>query len=38
MHIQALEQMGGLDMLGTPKVDNQYHAGWAWAAARRIRG
>jgi hypothetical protein len=29
MHIKVLEEMGGLDLLGTPKVDNQYHAAWA---------
>ena len=29
--IEALEQLGGLDALGGPKVDNMYHAGWAWA-------
>ena len=27
----ALNQIGGLDALGRPKVDNMYHAGWAWA-------
>jgi arylsulfatase len=29
--IAALEQLGGLDALGGPQVDNMYHAGWAWA-------
>ncbi len=29
--LAALEQLGGLDALGTPKTDNMYHAGWAWA-------
>ena len=29
MHIDTLEEMGGLDLLGTPKVDNHYHAAWA---------
>ncbi len=29
--IEALNQIGGLDALGGPKVDNMYHAGWAWA-------
>jgi arylsulfatase len=29
--LAALEQLGGLDALGGPKVDNMYHAGWAWA-------
>ena len=30
-HLLALEKIGGLDALGGPKVDNMYHAGWAWA-------
>ena len=30
-HIKALDNLGGLDALGGPKVDNMYHAGWAWA-------
>lgn len=30
-HIKALNDIGGLDELGGPKVDNMYHAGWAWA-------
>ena len=29
--IEALNQIGGLNALGGPKVDNMYHAGWAWA-------
>ncbi len=29
--LAALDQVGGLDALGTPKTDNMYHAGWAWA-------
>ena len=29
--IKALEGLGGLPALGTPKTDNMYHAGWAWA-------
>ena len=24
-------RLGGLDALGGPKIDNMYHAGWAWA-------
>ncbi|MCU0921257.1 MAG: arylsulfatase, partial [Burkholderiaceae bacterium] len=27
----ALDRIGGLDALGTPKTDSMYHAGWAWA-------
>ena len=30
---QALDSLGGLDVLGTPKTDNMYHAGWAWAGS-----
>ncbi|MCI0632562.1 MAG: sulfatase-like hydrolase/transferase, partial [Actinobacteria bacterium] len=29
--LAALQTLGGLDALGGPKVDNMYHAGWAWA-------
>jgi len=32
-HIQALDAFGGLDVLGSPKTDNMYHAGWAWAGS-----
>jgi arylsulfatase A-like enzyme len=38
MHIKALEEMGGLDLLGTSKVDNQYHAGWGWAGSTPYQG
>ena len=31
--IAALNALGGLDVLGTPKTDNMYHAGWAWAGS-----
>jgi arylsulfatase len=37
-HIDALEEVGGLDALGTPKADNQYHAGWAWAGSTPYKG
>ena len=30
-HLTALDAIGGLDALGGPKVENMYHAGWAWA-------
>ena len=29
--MSAMEELGGLDALGGPKMDNMYHAGWAWA-------
>jgi arylsulfatase A-like enzyme len=31
--IQALDALGGLDVLGSAKTDNMYHAGWAWAGS-----
>ena len=37
-HIQALDNVGGLAALGTPKADNQYHAGWAWAGSTPYKG
>jgi arylsulfatase len=27
----ALDKLGGIDVLGSPRTDNMYHAGWAWA-------
>ena len=38
MHIRAIDELGGLDVLGTPKVDNLYHAGWAWAGSTPYKG
>ena len=38
MHIDALDELGGLDVLGSPKTDNQYHAGWAWAGSTPYKG
>lgn len=32
-HITAMNAIGGLDVLGSPKADNMYHAGWAWAGS-----
>jgi len=37
-HIDALDQLGGLDVLGSPLVDNQYQAGWAWAGVTPYKG
>ncbi len=37
-HIAALKPIGGLDALGGHKVDNQYHAGWAWAGSTPFKG
>jgi arylsulfatase len=38
MHLAALEELGGLDVLGSPKVENQYHAAWAWAGSTPYKG
>ncbi|MFZ5676826.1 MAG: arylsulfatase [Pseudomonadota bacterium] len=32
-HIRAMNELGGMDVLGSPKADNMYHAGWAWAGS-----
>ena len=32
-HIKALNELGGLEAIGSPKTDNMYHAGWAWAGS-----
>jgi arylsulfatase A-like enzyme len=37
-HIKALDALGGLDVLGSPKTDNMYHAGWAWAGSSPYLG
>ena len=37
-HIAALDALGGLDVLGSPKTDNQYHAAWAWAGSTPYKG
>ncbi|QDT70284.1 Arylsulfatase [Planctomycetes bacterium MalM25] len=36
--LAALDQLGGLDALGSPKTDNMYHAGWAWAGGTPFKG
>lgn len=36
--LAALDQLGGLDVLGGPKTDNMYHAGWAWAGGTPFKG
>lgn len=38
MHIEAMDAMGGLDVLGSSKLDNMYHAGWAWAGSTPYKG
>lgn len=37
-HVRALQDLGGLDALGSPKTDNMYHAGWAWAGSTPFQG
>jgi arylsulfatase len=37
-HLDALDELGGLDALGGPKTDNMYHAGWAWAGSTPYQG
>ncbi|MBY6060147.1 arylsulfatase [Microbacterium esteraromaticum] len=37
-HIAALDELGGLDALGTSATDNMYHAGWAWAGSSPYKG
>ena len=32
-HIKALDELGGLDVLGSPKTDNHYNAAWAWSGS-----
>lgn len=36
-HLKALDQLGGLEALGSAKTDNMYHAGWAWAGSTPYR-
>jgi arylsulfatase len=36
-HLEALQELGGLDALGGPKTDNMYHAAWAWAGSTPYR-
>jgi arylsulfatase A-like enzyme len=36
-HIAVTKQLGGLDAIGGPKMDNMYHAGWAWAGNSPFR-
>ena len=35
--LSAMEKVGGLPALGGPKLDNMYHAGWAWAGSTPFR-
>ena len=35
--MKAMNALGGLPALGGPKMDNMYHAGWAWAGSAPFR-
>jgi len=35
--VEAMNRIGGLPVLGGPKLDNMYHAGWAWAGSTPFR-
>ena len=35
--LDTLDELGGLDALGTASTDNIYHAGWAWAGGTPFR-
>lgn len=37
-HLRALDDLGGLDALGSNKTDNMYHASWAWAGSTPFQG
>ncbi len=37
-HLEALEELGGLEAIGGEKTDNMYHAGWAWAGSTPYKG
>ena len=37
-HLRALQTLGGLDVLGSSKTDNMYHAAWAWAGSTPFQG
>jgi arylsulfatase A-like enzyme len=36
-HIAVAEELGGLDAIGGPKMDNMYHSAWAWAGDSPFR-
>ena len=37
-HMKALDELGGLDVLGSPLTDNMYHGAWAWAGSTPYQG
>jgi len=36
-HIAVAEELGGLDAIGGPRMDNMYHSAWAWAGDSPFR-
>jgi len=36
-HIAVASELGGLDAIGGPRMDNMYHAAWAWAGDSPFR-
>jgi arylsulfatase A-like enzyme len=36
-HIRTMNELGGLDILGSPKADNMFHAGWAWGTSTPLK-
>jgi arylsulfatase len=36
-HIAVAKQLGGLDAIGGPRMDNMYNCGWAWAGDSPFR-
>lgn len=36
-HMAVAEQLGGLQAIGGPKMDNMYHSAWAWAGDSPFR-
>jgi arylsulfatase len=36
-HMEITEQLGGFDAIGGPRMDNMYHAAWAWAGDSPFR-
>jgi arylsulfatase len=36
-HISVAKELGGLEAIGGPRMDNMYHSGWAWAGDSPFR-
>lgn len=36
--LEALDRIGGIEVLGSSRTDNMYHAGWAWAGSTPFKG